>query len=66
MIPVPSSPEATVRPAALSAANAAGMAPVESKKLVSVLATFCWLVDKLPAGGGTNFSLIFKKALLAS
>ena len=48
--PVAASPEAWVRPAGPSAANAAGMLPVALKKLVSVLATFCWLTLR-PLGG---------------
>ena len=39
--PVPSSPEAIVRPCGLSAANAIGMLPVRLKKPVTALATFC-------------------------
>ena len=66
MTPVPSSPEAIVRPAALSAANAAGMLPVALKKPVSALATFCWLTLRVPLGGGTKTSLMFRKASLAS
>jgi hypothetical protein len=69
--PVPSSPEAMGRPAALSESNANGMPPVELKKLTRVLATFCWLMfrppGKLgPGGGGTKFSVRFRKASLAS
>ena len=63
--PVPSSPEATVRLVAFSIANGIGMLPVELKKLVSALATFCWLTVRLPLGG-TKFSLVLRKTSLAS
>ena len=48
--PVPSSPETCVRPAGVSEAKSTGMPPVALKKLVSVLATFCWLTLRPPAG----------------
>ncbi len=65
--PVPSSPEAIVRPCGLNAANAIGMLPVRLKKPVSVLATFCWLmVRPPPPSGGVKFSLVLRKTLLAS
>ena len=67
--PVPSSPEAMVRPCGLNAANAIGMLPVRLKKLVSVLATFCWLMLRPPPPpppGGVKFSLVLRKTLVPS
>ena len=49
---VAASPETWVRPAGDSVAKAKGMPPVVLKKLVSALATFCWLVLRPP--GTTN------------
>ena len=46
--PVASSPETCVRPAGVSAPNTIGMPPVVLKKLVSALATFCWLTFRPP------------------
>ena len=43
-LPVAVSPEACVNPAGVNPANTAGMPPLALKKLVSALATFCWLV----------------------
>ena len=42
-VPVASSPEACARPAGVKVPNTSGMPPVALKKLVSALATFCWL-----------------------
>ncbi len=46
--PVASSPETCVRPAGESEAKPTGMPPVVLKKLVSALATFCWLTLRPP------------------
>ena len=56
--PVASSPETCVRPAGESEAKASGMPPVLLKKLVSVLATFCWLILRPP--GGLKLSAKFR------
>ena len=42
--PVPSSPDACVRPTGVSAPNTKGMPPVVLKKPTSALPTFCWLM----------------------
>jgi hypothetical protein len=65
MMPVPSSPEAVVSPAGVSATEAAGMLPVELKKLVSVVATFCWLTLR-PLPAGVKLTPILRNALLLS
>ena len=58
--PVAASPETCVRPAGVSVPNTSGMPPVVLKKLISALATFCWLLIEAAAEvrwtGGVKFS----------
>jgi hypothetical protein len=58
--PVPISPEACVSPPGVSVPNTSGMPPVELKKLISALATACWLTFRPPPKfgdeGGVKFS----------
>ena len=47
--PVAVSPETCVRPAGVSPPNTSGMPPLVLKKLMSALATFCWLPLRPPS-----------------
>ena len=58
--PVADSPEAWDRPLAFSEKNAAGMPPVELKKLVSALPTPFWLPLRPPGAGSWKFNVRFK------